>query len=153
MQTVKVEPFMLIGIAVRTTNENGQAAYDIGQLWDKFYAEGIAGKIPDRAGGEVYSVYTDYEGGYTAPYTTVLGCRVNSLDNIPEGMVGKEFQGGSYQKFMATGDLTKGAVYEAWLKIWNSDLKRAYTADFEVYGEKAQNPADAEVEILIGIHS
>lgn len=31
------------------------------------------------------------------------------------------------------------------------DLKRAYTVDFEIYREKAQNSAGAEVEILIAI--
>ena len=52
---------------------------------------------------------------------------------------------------MSKGDLTKGAVYETWSKIWNADLDRTFTADFEVYGEKAQNPTDAEVEIFVAI--
>jgi len=26
-----------------------------------------------------------------------------------------------------------------------------YTADFELYGEKAQNPTDAEVDVLVAI--
>jgi hypothetical protein len=29
------------------------------------------------------------------------------------------------------------------------DLNRAFTADFEVFGEKAQNPNDAEIDFLI----
>lgn len=37
MQNVKFEPFKIIGIAVRTTNENGQGAKDIGGLWQKTY--------------------------------------------------------------------------------------------------------------------
>lgn len=66
-------------------------------------------------------------------------------------MLIKTIQAGNYEKFTAKGDLTKGAVYEKWTKIWNTDLDRLYTADFEVYGEKAQNPVDAEVDILIAI--
>ena len=66
-------------------------------------------------------------------------------------MIGKEFEGGKYQKFTAKGDLTKGAVVQEWSKIWNSDLERTYTADFEVYGEKSQNPENAEVEIYVAI--
>jgi len=31
------------------------------------------------------------------------------------------------------------------------DLGRIFTADFEVYGEKAQNPSDAEVDIFIAV--
>jgi predicted transcriptional regulator YdeE len=42
-------------------------------------------------------------------------------------------------------------VFNEWPKIWNSDLPRAFTADFEVYGDKAQHLSDAEVEIFISI--
>jgi predicted transcriptional regulator YdeE len=31
-------------------------------------------------------------------------------------------------------------------------LPRNYSADFEIYGEKAQNPQDAKVDIFIGVH-
>ena len=37
------------------------------------------------------------------------------------------------------------------MKIWNSDLDRSFTSDFEIYGEKAQNPETAEVDIFIAI--
>ncbi len=151
METVNVEGFYIIGIAVRTTNENGQSAKDIGALWNKFISEGIVDKIPNKVNTEIYSVYTDYEGDYMQPYTTILGCKVENLDNIPEGMVAKEIKGWKYAKFIAKGDLTKGAIYQEWSKIWNTDLERVYTSDFEIYGEKAQNPIDAEVEILVAI--
>ena len=42
-------------------------------------------------------------------------------------------------------------VFGEWTKIWNSDLVRTFTADFEVYGEKAQNPENAEVDIFVAI--
>ncbi len=35
MQKVNIEAFKVIGIAVRTSNQNGQSAQDIGQLWAK----------------------------------------------------------------------------------------------------------------------
>ena len=31
------------------------------------------------------------------------------------------------------------------------DLDRSYTADFEIYDEKAQNPENAEVDIFIAV--
>ena len=34
------------------------------------------------------------------------------------------------------GNLAEGIVYNEWLKIWNMDLNRTYTADFEIYDEK-----------------
>ena len=54
---------------------------------------------------------------------------------------------------MSKGSLNEGVVYQTWDKIWKSDLNRSYTADFEVYGKKAQNPENAEVEIFVAIKS
>jgi len=148
----QIESFKVIGIAVRTTNENNQAMNDISLLWNKFFSENLIEKIPNKLGSEIYCIYTEYEKDYTKPYTTIIGCKVENLNEIPEGMIGKEIEGGKYQEFLAKGDLTKGAVFQEWSKIWsNSDLKRRYTADFEVYGEKAQNQENAEVEIYVGI--
>ncbi|CAD0219420.1 GyrI-like domain-containing protein [Chryseobacterium sp. D764] len=151
MNNVKVEPFKVIGISVRTTNENEQAAKDIPVLWEKMINEDILNSIPNRIDKTIYSIYTDYEKDHTKPYTTVLGCKVENLDNIPEGMVGYSFDGGDYVKFTTKGDLSKGLVINEWLKIWEMDLGRIFTADFEIYGEKAQNPSDAEVDILIAV--
>ena len=151
MQKVNIEPFKLIGIAVRTTNENGQAATEIGDLWGRFMSESIQSKIPNKVDETVYSVYTEYDGDHTQPYTTILGCKVDSLDSIPEGMRSASFEGGTYAKFSAKGDLTKGLIVNKWMEIWEIDLNRVYSADFEVFGEKAQNPLDAEVDFLIAV--
>jgi predicted transcriptional regulator YdeE len=152
MQKVKIEPFFVIGLAIRTTNENAQAATDIENLWGKFLAEDIKSVIPNKVDDTVYCLYTEYESDYTKPYTTILGCKVTNLDNIPEGMVGKSFEGGDYTKMSARGDLMKGLIVDKWNQIWNMDLDRSYTADFEVFGEKAQNPSDAEIDFLISIN-
>lgn len=151
MKNVKIEPFKVIGIAVRTTNENGQAGKDIPVLWEKMINEDILNLIPNKIDHTIYSIYTDYEKDHTKPYTTVLGCKVENLDNIPEGMVGYSFDGGNYLKFTAKGDLSKNLVINEWIKIWNMDLGRIFTADFEVYGEKAQDPSDAEIDIFIAV--
>lgn len=151
MNNMKVEPFKVIGISVRTTNENGQAGKDIPVLWEKMMNENIINSIPNKIDNTIYSIYTDYEKDHTKPYTTVLGCKVENFDNIPEGMIGYSFDGGDYVKFTTKGDLSKGLIINEWLKIWEMDLGRVFTADFEVYGEKAQNPSDAEVDILIAV--
>lgn len=151
MQKVKFEPFKVIGIAVSTTNENGKSAQDIGQLWRRFMSESIAEKIPNKMDASVFSIYTNYQGDHTQPYDTILGCKVSTLDEIPEGMVGQAFDGGTYGKFVSKGDLTKGLVFGTWSEINQRKLKRVFTADFELYGEKAQNPTDAEVEVYVGI--
>ncbi|MBP9789177.1 MAG: effector binding domain-containing protein [Bacteroidia bacterium] len=151
MNTSKIPKFYVIGISVRTSNENGQAAKDIPDLWNKFITESIAENIPNKIDNSIYSIYTEYEKDHTRPYTTLLGCRVENLDLIPNGMIGKTFDQATYDKIVAKGNLMQGIVYNEWVKIWNSDLDRTFVADFEVYGEKAQDPTNAEVEIFVGV--
>ena len=148
---MNIQKFSLIGISVRTTNENEQSGKDIPALWNKFLAEGISTKIPNKVSEEIVCVYTDYEKDHTKPYTTILGCIVDNLDSIPQGMTGKIIEGINYEKFTAKGNLAQGIVINEWIKIWNSDLDRIFTSDFEIYGEKAQNPENAEVDIFIAI--
>lgn len=151
MEKVKIEPFKVIGISVRTTNERAQAVNEIGELWGKFMSEQIMDHIPNKVNNTIYSLYTDYDGDHTQPYTAILGCEVKNLNSIPNGMIGKSFIGGNYVKITAAGDLTKGLIIKEWSKIWQMDLDRIYSVDFEIYDEKTQNPHNAEVDILIGI--
>lgn len=151
MQNVTVNPFKLIGLAIRTTNEGQKANTDIANLWQQFLANNLIAQIPNKKAHTIYSLYTEYEGDHTKPYTVILGCKVHSLDHIPEGMVGKSFNGGTYMKTSVKGDLTKGIVVRHWTEIWAMDVKRAFTADFETYSEKAQNQADAEVDFYIAL--
>lgn len=151
MNKVKIEPFKVIGISVRTTNESGQASQDIPALWNKFMTEGIAEQIPNKVDNSIYCIYTEYEKDHTKPYTTILGCLVENLDTIPNGMVGKAFDEATYTKHIAKGNILQGMVFGEWTKIWNSDLDRTFTADFEVYGEKAQILENAEVDIFVAV--
>lgn len=151
MQNKSITAFYVIGIEVRTTNENAQAAQDIGALWQRFMGEQLVSQIPNKTDAAILSIYTDYESDHTKPYTAVLGCRVANLDEVPEGMIGRSFAGGDYDHRVAKGNLNEGVVYQAWVDIWGTELDRSYTADFEVYGEKAQNPEAAEVEIFVAL--
>lgn len=153
MNIQQIDSFSVIGISVRTTNENNQAAQDIPKLWQKFMSENVMEQIPNKIDQTLYCIYTDYEKDHTKPYSTLLGCKVANLEQIPVGMIGKTFSTASYQKHIAKGNLMQGIVFEAWLKIWNLDIPRAYTADFEVYGEKTKNPNDAEVDIFIAVNA
>ncbi len=152
MNQQKISSFSIIGLAIRTTNENGKATIDIPALWAEFMSQGWIEKIPNKIDNTLYCIYTDYEKDHTKPYTTLLGCRVSSLDEIPAGLTGKGFNGGNYIKRTAKGNLMQGIVFNEWLAIWKADLQRVYTADFEVYGEKALNPENAEVEIFVAVY-
>ena len=149
MQKVELAPFKVIGLSIRTTNENNQALKDIGELWGKLMSENILAQIPNKLDDAVYSIYTQYESDHTKPYTVLLGCKVSNIDIIPEGLTGMSFSGGRYTKLTTKGDLNEGIVGKKWGEIWNMNLDRVFTADFEVYGEKAQNPKDAEIDFYI----
>jgi len=153
MNTTKINSFNVIGISVKTTNENGQSAKDIPELWQKFFSQGIMQKVPNVVDPNIHCLYTDYEGDHTQPYTTLLGMRVDSLDNIPDGMVGMTFAGGSFKKYQFEGNLNDNLVYNAWMDIWKEDNPRAYTVDYEVYDATKTNPEDASVDIFISINS
>jgi predicted transcriptional regulator YdeE len=151
MKTNKIEAFSIIGISVRTTNTNGQAAKDIPILWSKFFSESIPKKITNKTSQDIYCIYTDYVKDHTQPYTTIIGYKVDSLDNIPEGMVGKSISTGNYMPFIAQGNISDGIVYNEWLKIWTAPINRAFTADLEIYGQESKDPENAKVEILIAL--
>ncbi|MCT6723711.1 effector binding domain-containing protein, partial [Riemerella anatipestifer] len=97
-----------------------------------------------------FSIYTDYKSNYTEEYTTIIGVPVSTLNEIPNGLVGREFEAENFQKFVAKGEMPN-AVINTWIDIWNRDeeLNRKYTYDFEVYGENSQKGQDSEVEIYI----
>lgn len=151
MENQIIEPIYIIGIAVRTSNQNGQSAQDIPALWGRFYSENISAQLENKVNNDVYGIYTEYEGDYTQPYTTIVGHAVENLDLVPEGLKAIKIEGGPYLKKIAKGNLNEGVVFHAWQEIWQSDLNRAYQTDFEVYGKEAQNPEAAEVPIYIGV--
>ena len=142
--------FKIIGISTRTTNKDNIAQQDLGKLWGQFYSENIFEKIPNKLSNEVLTIYTDYKSDFTEDYTTIIGILVSTLDEIPSGLIGREFQAENFQKFTAKGEIPN-AVVNSWIDIWQRDkeLKRKYSYDFEVYGKKSQNGENSEVDIYI----
>jgi predicted transcriptional regulator YdeE len=151
-EKVEVQPFKIIGISSWTTNADGQAVIDLGKLWNRFRAENILSLIPNRLSNDVYMIYTDYMTNHQGAYTAIIGCKVNALANIPPGLMGREFNGGQYRKFVAKGKMPH-VVIRQWQEIWNEDKKlgRKYTADFEVYGRRSRDPENAEVEVFVSV--
>ena len=141
--------FKLIGISVRTTNQNNQVQEDLGKLWGQFSSENINEEIPNKISNEILAIYTDYQSNDTEDYTTIIGVPVSTLNEIPNGMIGQEFQPENFKKFIAKGEMPK-AVDDTWINIWEQDknLNRKYTYDFELYGANCNKGTDSEVEIF-----
>ncbi len=142
--------FKVIGISTRTTNKDNQAQQDLGKLWGQFYTENIIDKIPNKIGNEVLAIYTDYKSDYTEEYTTLIGVRVSTLEELPIGLTGREFAAENFEKFTAKG-VMPNAVVNTWMEIWANDkaLNRKYNYDFEVYTDKSQLGENSEVEIFV----
>ncbi len=148
-QKKQLGSFYIIGISCRTINKDGQSGKDISELWGRFYKEDILSKIPNKESNDVYNLYTDYESDHNGYYTTILGCKVESLDSIPAGLTGKLITSAQYNLYISTGKLPD-CVLKRWQDIWTSGIERAYIADFDVYPE-AGNMENARVETYLSL--
>ena len=151
MKTAELSGFNIIGISVRTTNENGKSLKDIGELFGQFLEQNIIQKIPGKVNNDVYCVYTEYESDYNASYTTFIGCKVTALEKIPPGLVGKVIHASKYQVYKSTGKLSE-SLRKTWEAIWASEINRKYEADFDIYGVKAADFNNAEVETYVSVN-
>ncbi len=136
----------VVGIAVRTENADGKCQKDATALWSRFYSEGVLEKISNKTSSCIFGLYTEYEGDFTKPFTYLIGCEVSSLDQIPEGMQGVVIDASKYAVFTGYGPLP-GCVVEAWKEVWNAEVKRAYTVDFELY--KPEQLSEVQVYIAL----
>jgi predicted transcriptional regulator YdeE len=131
-EIIEQEEFYIVGIAVRTNNQNGQSKRDIDDLWFKFMDDNLIKHIPNKESNDVYCVYTDYETDHTGEYTAVLGCKVNSITNINSNFTAVAISAGKYQVYSLKNKLSE-AISAAWKQIWASNINRKYTADFDLY--------------------
>ena len=138
----------IIGIQMRTTNEKGQSSYDISKFWEKFRQESILDKIPNKKSQNILALYTDYEGDYTQPFNYTICCEVTSLEDVPPGMIAKIIPPADYTILQATGKFPD-CLIQTWQSIWQSDLKRSYRFDFEIY--KTLDPHHANIDVYIGV--
>ncbi len=147
---VEIEEFSIIGITIKTINKEGKSQKDIGELWGQFMAQNLISQIPNLKSSEIFCIYTDYETDFTGEYLTILGCKVNSLDKIPEGFIGRKIPKTKYRHYKAIGKIPD-CVGDVWSQIWQSNINRSYIADFDVYGEKSKDPQNAEVDIYLSV--
>jgi len=156
-KVTKQESFTVVGISARTTNAKEMTADGvIGKYWGRLFQDGLIAKIPNKADENIVAVYTDYASDHSGEYTYVLGARVKSASEIPEGMVAKTIPTGKYVVFTSEQGPAYQTVPQLWQKI-NSLPKtatggdRAYKADFEVYDERARDPQNTVVEVYVGV--
>jgi len=147
-QIVEQKERFFIGLPLKTNNEECSSAMPAHK--EKFFRENIPSKIPNKVNRDILAVYTDYEGDYTKPYSWILGCEVSRLDDVPEGLVGKVIPESKYAIFTTQGQFPQGLI-AAWQTIWQANLSRSYTTDFEVYRSDFDPEKNPEVKVYIAI--
>ncbi len=156
-KTLDQKEFTVIGISTRTNNAREAAGNGViaGQ-WERFYKEGILGKISSKADAATYVVYSDYATDKNGDYSYLIGAKVTDVSAVPSGMVAKKVSAGKYAVITSEQGPIPKIIVEAWQQIWGLEDqaklggKRAYKTDFEVYDQRARNPQDAQIDIYIG---
>ncbi|HEY2545671.1 MAG TPA: GyrI-like domain-containing protein [Candidatus Acidoferrum sp.] len=156
-KAVQQEAFTVVGISVRTSNaEQMTPARPIGKQWERLFQEGVLAAIPNKADAKIIAVYSDYASDKDGEYNYLLGARVTKVENLRAGMVARNVPAGRYAVFTSERGPVQKVVVEMWQRVWatpKSELggDRTYKADFEVYDQRAQNPADAVVDLYIAV--
>ena len=139
-----LKDFTLMGITVRTTNQDGKSRQDIANLYAKFFADNIASLIEGKLSTELICAYTEYETDMNGAYTVLLGYKVPESSNIPEGLESIHVHATDYEIFISP-DASPETVLNTWMEIWQSATPRAYRTDFDIY------LSDGTVETYISV--
>lgn len=147
--------FQIIGMSTKTTNDvemSDQAKIPV--LWDTFYKQQIAERIPNKAkNSPVIALYSDYESDESGTYTFTIGHIVESTANIPAGMASFHVPQAKYAVFTTRQGPVSQVVPEMWQHIWkwSKEHNRAFTYDFEWYDERTAHLNNAQVDIYIAV--
>ncbi|MDF2682212.1 MAG: yobU [Brevibacillus sp.] len=153
---VKLDEMCIAGIGIRTTNQQqSEGNGSIGELWQRYYMEGIQDRTPDRLDPDVVlGVYSEYESDEKGAYNLLIGAAVQPGSDVPQGLTVLSIPAGTYAVFTTRRGPLVEVVVEAWSHVWEwshqSGNKRTFTADFERYdGQNCADPNNAQVQLYI----
>lgn len=147
----------MAGVSARTTNAR-EAGPDglLANLWDSYFKDGIADRIQASGDHHLYAVYTDYESDASGAYTVLIGHEVNGGESKDlNGLEQTVVPAAKYKVFTTNKGPVHEVVVQAWEEIWThfaqSEEKRAYTGDYELYDTRDFNPEETVVHIYIAV--
>ncbi len=150
-RVIEHDEFHVVGEVIRVNPKNDQDLKEIGAFWKKFYTENLLEKIPHKTDRDIIAVYFDYESNHLEPYSLMIGAMVSDKDKVPENMEGITIPPSQYAVFTAEGKFPD-SIINTWEHIWNSDIDRTFTYDFEIYDENFQkDDSKKKVNICISI--
>ncbi len=126
---------------------------EIPKLWDQFMSR--SDEIANRKGALSFGVCQgcETEGGDESRFSYATCVEVDSLEQIPEGMVGRTIEARDYAVFTHKGPVheihnTIDYIWGSWLP--KSKVKAVSAPDFELYDERF-HPVTGEFEIWVPI--
>ena len=146
-EIVNLDEKILVGASANTSNSSPDMSNVIGGLWGKFYQGGIHDKIKNTVNEFAIGLYSDYTEDKNG-YCITVGNEVSSLDENNKNLDVKIIPAGKYAKFSICGNMVT-AVVDAWQQIWQMDLDRSFTGDFEEY--KIADVENAEIDIYVAL--
>lgn len=134
---------IVVGVSATMGNSDPNMGKTIGGLWEKLYQGGVNAAIKNKVNKYAIGLYSDYAGD---SYCVTAGNQVSKAEN-PELAV-KIIPAGRYAKFSIHGHMER-AVGEAWGQIWQTELPRSFTGDFEEYLTDDVENCDIDIYIAL----
>lgn len=147
-ELVNIEQKIVVGVSADTSNDDPKMGETIGGLWVKLYQEGVNATIKNKVNEYAIGLYSDYveNADKCLSYCVTAGNEVSQAEN--DELTVKVIPAGKYAKFSVHGHM-ETAVAEAWRKIWQIDLDRSFTGDFEEYLNSDWENADIDIYIAL----
>lgn len=142
-EIVNLKEKTIVGVSTETSNDDPKMGEKIGNLWVQLYQGGVNQNIKNKVNEYAIGLYSDYT---DTGYAVTAGNEVSKAEN--DEYVTKVIPAGKYAKFSVHGHM-ETAVAEAWGEIWEMDLDRSYTGDFEEYLNSDFDNADIDIYIAL----
>lgn len=149
-EVVNLEEKTVAGLTIRTNNNDSNMAKSIGNLWQKFFADGMYQSIANKQNDNSIGLYTNYESDVNGAYDVMVCCEIIDTVSLLIGVNTQIIPAGRYAKFVVHGDVPQ-VVAEFWSKLWSMDLDRKYSCDFEEY-QSGCEMNNAEIHIYISLN-
>ncbi|NCC16268.1 MAG: AraC family transcriptional regulator [Clostridia bacterium] len=149
-EMVQLHEKKVMGIRIRTGNDDANMSNQIGMAWQIFFGGGIYASMPNKINDKTIGLYTNYENGVSGKYDVMICCEVEEGATLPENVQSETIAEGKYARFIVRGHVQR-AVQEFWVKLWGMALDRKYGCDFEEYqgGDDMEN---AEIHMYISMN-
>lgn len=142
-EIINLEQKTVVGVSAITSNTDPEMGKVIGGLWEKLYQGGVNAIIKNKINEYAIGLYSDYS---QDKYCVTAGNEVSKAEN--DEMTVKSIPAGKYAKFSVHGHMEK-EVAIAWGEIWNMDLNRSFTGDFEEYLNSDYENADINIYVAL----